>query len=119
MIKEKECIKFLSFPACIIATGIRGIIRDFVKRKWFDVIITTCGVEWSISLPYPTVESMKKHFPNSNILLGPGYTFGLYSCGDGLIKERGIDDLHRPIENGITEVFKWVGEERVYLMKRD
>ncbi|MEM2050547.1 MAG: hypothetical protein QXZ66_01845 [Thermoproteota archaeon] len=65
------------------------------------------------------VEAMKREFPNSNILFGPGYTFGLFSCGDGLIKERGIDDLHKPIENGITKVWQWLGDKRVYLMKRD
>jgi len=43
MIKEKNCIKFLSFPACICATGSRGIIKELIKRKLFDVIITTSG----------------------------------------------------------------------------
>jgi len=43
MLKEKEALNFLSFPACIIATGTRGIIRDMVKRKWFSVVVTTCG----------------------------------------------------------------------------
>jgi deoxyhypusine synthase len=43
MLKENDCIRFLSFPACIIATGARGIIKEMVKRKMFDVIITTCG----------------------------------------------------------------------------
>ena len=43
MINEKGCIKFLSFPAAIIATGLRGVIKEFVRRKMFDVIITTCG----------------------------------------------------------------------------
>jgi deoxyhypusine synthase len=43
MIKEKNCIKFLSFPACICATGTRGIIKELIKRKLFDVIITTSG----------------------------------------------------------------------------
>ncbi|MGQ4915849.1 MAG: deoxyhypusine synthase [Candidatus Asgardarchaeia archaeon] len=43
MVKDKEMTKFLSFPACIIATGTRGVIKEIVKRKWFDVIITTCG----------------------------------------------------------------------------
>jgi len=42
MIKEKATI-FLSFPAAIIATGVRGVIRELVKRKLVDVIITTCG----------------------------------------------------------------------------
>ena len=43
MAKEKNCIKFLSFPACICATGTRGIIKELIKRKLFDVIITTAG----------------------------------------------------------------------------
>lgn len=43
MIKEKNCVKFLSFPACIISTGTRGVIRELIKRKLFDVIITTTG----------------------------------------------------------------------------
>jgi deoxyhypusine synthase len=43
MILEKGCVKFLSFPACINATGLRGVIRELIKRKLFDAVITTCG----------------------------------------------------------------------------
>jgi len=43
MIKEKNCVKFLSFPACIISTGTRGVITELIKRKYFDVIVTTAG----------------------------------------------------------------------------
>ena len=43
MIKEKNCVRFLSFPACIISTGTRGVIKELVKKKLFDVLITTCG----------------------------------------------------------------------------
>jgi deoxyhypusine synthase len=43
MLKEKDCVRFLSFPACIVATGTRGIIKDMIKKMMFDVIITTCG----------------------------------------------------------------------------
>ncbi len=41
---EKDCVKFLSFPADIISTGARGVIKDLVKNKLVDVIITTCGM---------------------------------------------------------------------------
>lgn len=40
---DETCVKFFSFPACIVATGCRGIIRDLVKKKLVDVIVTTCG----------------------------------------------------------------------------
>jgi len=43
MIKEKECVRFLSFPACICSTGTRGILKELLKRKLFDVVITTAG----------------------------------------------------------------------------
>lgn len=43
MLKEKGILNFLSFPACIIATGTRGIIREMVKQEWFHVLVTTCG----------------------------------------------------------------------------
>jgi len=38
-----DCVKFLSFPACIMATGTRGVLVEMVKRRMVDVIITTCG----------------------------------------------------------------------------
>ncbi len=43
MQKDKQCVKFLSFPADVISTGLRGVIVDLVKNKNVDVIITTCG----------------------------------------------------------------------------
>jgi deoxyhypusine synthase len=43
MIKDKKCVRFLAFPACINATGLRGVIRDMLKKKLFDAVITTCG----------------------------------------------------------------------------
>jgi deoxyhypusine synthase len=43
MIKQKGCVKFLSFPACIMATGTRGVIVEMVKNGMVDLIITTCG----------------------------------------------------------------------------
>ena len=43
MIESDSCFTFLSFPACIISTGVRGVIKEMVKRRWVDAIITTCG----------------------------------------------------------------------------
>jgi len=40
---KEECTKFLSFPACIIATGTRGILRELLRKKLVDVVITTTG----------------------------------------------------------------------------
>ena len=43
MVKDKDCLKILSFPACIMSTGTRGVIVDMVKNGLVDLIITTCG----------------------------------------------------------------------------
>ncbi len=43
MLKDEGCLKFLSFVGAIIASGARGIIRDMLKYRMFDVVITTCG----------------------------------------------------------------------------
>ena len=43
MIADVECVKFLSFTANLVATGVRGILRELVRRKFVDVIVTTCG----------------------------------------------------------------------------
>jgi len=40
---KSKCTKILSFPAAIISTGTRGVIKDLVKNKKVDVVITTCG----------------------------------------------------------------------------
>ena len=41
--QQESCTKFLSFPADIMATGTRGLIRQLVENDMVDVIVTTCG----------------------------------------------------------------------------
>ncbi len=43
MISDEQCLRFVSFVAAVMSTGLRGIIKDMIKNKWFDVAITTCG----------------------------------------------------------------------------
>lgn len=43
MIKDQDCTRFLSFTANLLATGIRGIITHFVRKRYFHVIVTTAG----------------------------------------------------------------------------
>jgi deoxyhypusine synthase len=60
MLRDENCLKLLSFPACIVATGTRGVIKEFVKRKWFDVLITTCG-----TLDHDLARSYRDYFHGS------------------------------------------------------
>jgi len=43
MISDDQCLRFVSFVAAIVSTGTRGIIKNMIKNKWFDVAMTTCG----------------------------------------------------------------------------
>src|SRR5439155_3799297 len=43
MFRDRACTTFLSFPAALMATGVRGILRGLVEQKLVDAVITTCG----------------------------------------------------------------------------
>jgi deoxyhypusine synthase len=43
MVADKDCTRILSFPASLVATGTRGLLRELLKRKLFDAVVTTCG----------------------------------------------------------------------------
>ena len=60
MMEDKETLKFLSFTANLVATGLRGIFRDFLKKKMFDVVITTCG-----TLDHDLARSFKEYYHGS------------------------------------------------------
>ena len=76
MIKEKDCTTFLSFPACIISTGTRGVIKDLVKKKLVDVVITTCG-----TLDHDIARVWKDYF------------HGTFMADDKNLHKRGINRL--------------------------
>ncbi len=60
MMKNESCTKFLSFPAAPVATGLRGILRDLIRLKLFNVIITTCG-----TLDHDLARSWGKYYEGS------------------------------------------------------
>ncbi len=76
MISNKKCLRFLSFVAAITSTGLRGIIKDMIKRKWFDVIITTCGA---------LDHDIARYFSN--------YKEGSFSMDDGELADQKIHRL--------------------------
>jgi deoxyhypusine synthase len=43
MHRDGQSFNFLSFPACVVATGTRGVIRTLVEQGIVDALITTCG----------------------------------------------------------------------------
>jgi len=43
MISDPHCTVFLSFTANLVATGLRELIADIVKKRLIDIIVTTGG----------------------------------------------------------------------------
>ncbi|MEW6592246.1 MAG: deoxyhypusine synthase [Candidatus Hadarchaeota archaeon] len=76
MQRDKDCVKFLSFPACIVATGCRGVIKDLVKKKLVDLVITTCG-----TLDHDLARSWKSYY------------HGDFMMDDGKLRRAGINRL--------------------------
>jgi len=57
MIKDTECVKFLSFVGAPIGTGLRGVITELIREKLFDVVITTCG-----ALDHDIARSLREYY---------------------------------------------------------
>ena len=76
MIKDDDCQKFLSLVAAIISTGLRGIVKDMIKNKWFNVVITTCGA---------LDHDIARHFSN--------YNEGSFTLDDAKLADQNIHRL--------------------------
>ena len=74
MLEDGECLKMLSFPACLMATGTRGVIREFVKEGFFDLVLTTCG-----TLDHDLARSFGKYY------------HGSFEADDEELREKGIN----------------------------
>lgn len=85
MIRKEDCNKFLSFVGALISTGARGIVRDMLKNKMFNVVITTCG-----ALDHDIARTYKSYYA------------GDFRMDDGMLLENNIHRLGNvlvPMEN--------------------
>jgi deoxyhypusine synthase len=76
MIRKPNCTKFLSFTANLVATGTRGVFREFAKRKLVDAIITSCG-----TLDHDMARCWKNYYKGSFLM------------NDANLHQRGINRL--------------------------
>ena len=63
MSEASSCVKFLSFTGNLVATGTRGALKELVRRKLVDVVITTCG-----TLDHDIARSWKKYYRGSFVM---------------------------------------------------
>ena len=73
---DSDCTVFLSFPADIMATGTRGVLRQLVSNGFIDVIVTTCG-----TLDHDIARTLANYY------------HGNFEMNDTELRERGINRL--------------------------
>lgn len=99
MIKDPECVRFLSFVGAVVGTGLRGVISELLKRRFFDVVVTTCG-----ALDHDIARSLKEYYEgdfwiDDEILKKQGY----HRLGCVLIP---LENYGPVIENFIQELLE-------------
>jgi len=77
MFSDEECTVFLAFPACLVATGLRGVLAGLIKRRLVDVVVTTGG-----TLDHDVARAH-----------GARYLEGSFYVDDAELAERGIHRL--------------------------
>ncbi|MEM1514249.1 MAG: deoxyhypusine synthase [Candidatus Thermoplasmatota archaeon] len=96
---KKDYFIFVTFPACIVSTGTRGVIRDMLKNRIVDGVITTCG-----TIDHDLARSFKNYY------------HGSFDANDVELHKKGINRLGNifipnesygvVIEKKIEEFFK-------------
>ncbi len=100
-------LRFLSFTANLVATGLRGIFAQMIKSKKFDVVITTCG-----TLDHDIARS-----------LGKKYYKGFFEADDAMLAKLKIHRLGNvfipfenygpPIEKFVKETLRELNKDRI------
>ena len=115
MLKDKECTIFLSFTANLVATGLRSIFVEIIRRGFVDAVITTGG-----SIDHDIARSF-----------GGTYYVGDFDYDDVYLKELNIHrlgsilipfenygeviekEVHRILEELILEKSEWSPSELI------
>lgn len=99
IVRTKDCVRFLSFPACIMATGTRGAIVEMVKNGMVDVIITTCG-----TLDHDLARTWKEYYHGDFMMDDTSlYHEGVSRLGNVLVPNECYGEI---LENMLTPMFQ-------------
>ncbi len=106
MFADKDCYNFLSFPADIVSTGLRGVLASMVKK--FDAIITTCGTfDHDIARAFGGVYSVGTFNVDDNML----HKKGIYRLGNVFIEK---DEYGLKVENAVMKILDELYKSKDY-----
>ena len=106
---DEGVLNWLSFPACLCATGTRGFFLEGLKRKSFNVVVTTCGtLDHDIARTYQ--EYFHGDFELDDIALGEE---GLNRLGNVIVPNECYGEI---LEN---VVIPWLEEIEIERKEKD
>jgi deoxyhypusine synthase len=104
--EAKKCLNWVSFPACLFATGTRSFFVESIKQKKFNVVITTCGtLDHDIARSYESYFHGK--FELDDIELSE---HGLNRLGNVIVPNSSYGDI---IEEKVLPVLEDIKMERM------
>ena len=104
--EPEKCLNWISFPACLCATGTRGFFVEAIKQKKFNVISTTCG-----TLDHDIARTHKNYlhgeFELDDIELGE---YGLNRLGNVIVPNSSYGEI---IERVVLPALEEIRTERI------
>jgi deoxyhypusine synthase len=106
MTKDEQSFNFLSFPADIVSTGLRGLLASSVK--YFDAIITTGGtLDHDLARASGGVYSVGKFDADDNEL----HKLGIYRLGNIFIEK---DEYGLAVEKSFNKIMNDIYNSKDY-----
>ncbi len=101
ILADEEMTVFLSFPADVVATGLRGVLATLVREGYVDAVVTTCG-----TLDHDLARSFRPYYHGEwNLDDADLHRRHLYRLGNLVIPEANygtiIERKMRPILAGL------------------
>src|SRR5574339_950749 len=103
MIDDNQCTRFLSFVGAIISTGARGIIKDMIKHKMFDCVITTCG-----ALDHDIARTSTKYY-SGDFRMDDGilYRKNIHRLGNVLVPQNNYGPvIEKNVQDCLNDLYK-------------
>lgn len=107
MLSNDKITRILTFTGNLVSTGLRGLFRDMIKNKMFDLVITTCG-----TLDHDIAKNFGKYYQ------------GYFELDDKELKNKGFHRLGNvliPFENYGLAIEKFMRNllEKIYQKNKE
>jgi len=100
-IKEENCTVFLGFTANLVASGLRGIIKELCEKGFVDAIVTTAG-----SIDHDIIKSFRPYllgsFNADDIEL---HQKGINRLGNIFVENKGFEILEEKMQPWLKELY--------------